>query len=155
TQRRRETPARQGGWCWIAIDNEMKENLARGANRTPPRLCVSALKPQCAKPDLRMNLILLFDDDFIDARRVRLVGRRHAYVRGVHRAALGDVLRVGRLTGRSGSGVISTLGAGELEMEVALERDPPAALPLTLILALPRPKVLRRVLQGVVSMGVK
>jgi RsmE family RNA methyltransferase len=102
-----------------------------------------------------MNLILLFDDDFIDAQRVRLVGRRQAYVRGVHRAALGDVLRVGRLNGRIGSGVIRALGAGELEMEVALERDPPAALPLALILALPRPKVLRGVLQGVASMGVK
>jgi RsmE family RNA methyltransferase len=102
-----------------------------------------------------MNLILLCDDDFIDARRVRLVGRRPAYVRSVHRAAPGAVLRVGRLNGRVGSGVVTALGETELEMEVALDRDPPPPLRLTLVLALPRPKVLRRVLQGVASMGVK
>jgi len=32
-------------------------------------------------------------------------------------------------------------------MEVRLDHAPPAPLPLTLILALPRPKVLRRVLR--------
>jgi RsmE family RNA methyltransferase len=40
-------------------------------------------------------------------------------------------------------------------MEIRLERASPSTLPLTLILALPRPKVLRRVLRSVSSLGVK
>ncbi|HXH95556.1 MAG TPA: RsmE family RNA methyltransferase, partial [Thermoanaerobaculia bacterium] len=42
-----------------------------------------------------------------------------------------------------------------LEMEVSLDHDPPAALPLTLILALPRPKVLNRVIASAASLGIK
>lgn len=102
-----------------------------------------------------MNLILLVDDDFVDAQRVRLTGRRLAFVRTVHRAGVGDRLRVGRLNGRVGRGTITRLDAGALVLEVALDGEPPPPVPLTLLLALPRPKVLRRVLLCVTAMGIK
>jgi RsmE family RNA methyltransferase len=102
-----------------------------------------------------VNLILLFDDDFLDARRVRLTGRRLAYVRAVHRAAVGDTLRVGRLQGSIGTGVVTHLDDAELLIEVALDRAPPPPALVTVLLALPRPKALRRVLQCVAAIGVK
>jgi len=102
-----------------------------------------------------MNLVLLFDDDFIGADRVRLTGRRHVYVRTVHGAGAGDTLRVGHLNGRVGTGVVTALSEGEAVLDVALTGDPPAPAPLTLLLALPRPKVVGRILQGVAAMGVK
>jgi RsmE family RNA methyltransferase len=102
-----------------------------------------------------MNLILLFQDDFIDNTIVRLQGRRLKHVLEVHRASVGDDLCVGVLNGQIGFGKVTLLNQSVLEMEVRLERAPPAALPLTLILALPRPKVLRRVLRSVSSLGVK
>lgn len=102
-----------------------------------------------------MNLILLFDDDFLDRRCVRLSGRRLAYVRSVHRAAVGDALRVGRVNGRVGTGTVTALDDRALVLDVSLDRAPPPPAALTLLLALPRPKALRRVLQCVASMGVK
>ena len=102
-----------------------------------------------------MNLILLTDDDFVAAQRVRLTGRRCAVVRDVHRAVVGDVLRVGRLNGLLGRGTVAQLDARELVLDVALDRAPPPPVPLTLLLALPRPKVLRRALLCVTTMGVK
>ena len=102
-----------------------------------------------------MNLILLFHDDFIDNTTVRLHGRRLKHILDVHRASIGDELCVGVLNGQIGSGKVTLLSQTVLEMEVRLERAPPVALPLTLILALPRPKVLRRVLRSVSSLGVK
>ncbi len=102
-----------------------------------------------------MNLILLFQDDFIANTIARLQGRRLKHVLDVHRASIGDELCVGILNGQIGSGKVTLLTQSVLEMEVRLERAPPAALPMTLILALPRPKVLRRVLRSISSLGVK
>ncbi|HXH41053.1 MAG TPA: 16S rRNA (uracil(1498)-N(3))-methyltransferase [Thermoanaerobaculia bacterium] len=102
-----------------------------------------------------MNLILLFDDDFLNTSRVRLTGRRLRHVADVHRAAPGDELVVGVANGRIGRGTITRLDDDALEMDVALDRDPPPLLPLTLILALPRPKVLNRVMAGAASLGIK
>jgi 16S rRNA (uracil1498-N3)-methyltransferase len=102
-----------------------------------------------------VNLILLFDDDFISNSRVRLSGRRLKHVRDVHRATAGESLVVGIANGRIGRGTITQLDDDALEMNVTLDRDPPAALPLTLILALPRPKVLNRVIAGAASLGIK
>jgi RsmE family RNA methyltransferase len=87
---------------------------------------------------------------------VRLAAdRRVDHVRAVHRAVAGDALRVGVLGGRMGTGVVVRLDDDGLELDVTLDRDPPAALPLVLVLALPRPKVMRRVLQTVAALGVK
>lgn len=103
-----------------------------------------------------MNLILLFHDDFIEGTsRVKLAGRRLKHVLDVHRASVGDELCVGLVNDRIGTGKVLALSESDLEMEVSLERMPPQALPVVLILALPRPKVLRRVLRAVSSMGVK
>jgi RsmE family RNA methyltransferase len=112
-----------------------------------------------------LNLILLFDEDFDDegSRRacdageevtVELRGRRCEHVREVHRAAPGRELGIGRLGGRVGRGVVSAIDEERVALDVRLDADPPRKLPITLLLALPRPKSLRRVLQTVATMGV-
>ncbi len=102
-----------------------------------------------------MNLLLLEPDDFVGADRVLLRGdRRLAHLHEVHRAAEGDCLRVGALGGLMGTGQLLHLHAHEALLQVRLDTPPPAKLPITLLLALPRPKMLRRVLQGVAAMGV-
>jgi RsmE family RNA methyltransferase len=52
-----------------------------------------------------------------------------------------------------GSGEVLAVDDRALELAVELDADPPPKLPLTLVLALPRPKVLRRVLQAMTSLG--
>lgn len=102
-----------------------------------------------------MNLLLLEDGDFVAEGRAVLRGRRLKHLHEVHRAAVGDSLRVGRLGGLMGEGRLLRLDSDEAELAVAtLDLPPPAKLPLTLLLALPRPKMLKRVLQTVASMGV-
>ena len=101
-----------------------------------------------------MNLLLLEDGDFIAEDRVRLSGRRLKHMLEVHRAEAGDSLRVGRLNGLMGSGQLLHLDEQYAELSVLLDQPAPEKLPITLLLALPRPKMLRRVLQTVSSMGV-
>jgi RsmE family RNA methyltransferase len=86
---------------------------------------------------------------------VRLQGRRLRHVLDVHRAQMGDELCVGLANDRIGTGRITVLTEAVLEMDVRLERLPPPALSATLVLALPRPKVLKRVLRSVTALGVK
>ncbi|MGA8136246.1 MAG: 16S rRNA (uracil(1498)-N(3))-methyltransferase [Pseudomonas gingeri] len=101
-----------------------------------------------------MNLLLLEEADFIAADLVVLRDRRLTHMQEVHRVAVGDSLRVGRIGGLMGSAEVLRLDAMEAELRVSLDRAPPAKLPLTLILALPRPKMLRRVFQTVATLGV-
>jgi RsmE family RNA methyltransferase len=102
-----------------------------------------------------VNLILLFDDDLVAQSRVRLAGRRLQHVRDIHRAAIGDDLVVGIANGRVGRGTVARLDDEALEMDIVLDSDAPPPLPLTLILALPRPKVLKRVIASATSLGIK
>lgn len=102
-----------------------------------------------------MNLLLLEDGDFVAEGRALLRGRRLKHLHEVHRAAVGDPLRVGRLGGGMGEGQLVRLDAEAAEIAIeALDQRPPAKLPVTLLLALPRPKMLKRTLQTVASMGV-
>jgi RsmE family RNA methyltransferase len=102
-----------------------------------------------------MNLILLFDDDFVSGDRVVLRGRRSEHVRAVHRAEVGEALTIGVADGRIGRGTVLRIDGDELELSIELDRDPPPPLPVTLVLALPRPKVLNRVIASAASLGVK
>lgn len=103
-----------------------------------------------------MNLLLLYDDDFVGADRAVLRDRRRDHVATVHRAAPGRTLVVGRFHGTIGRAVVTRLDATELELALDFSAPvaPPPRLPLTVILALPRPKVLRRVLQTAATLGL-
>lgn len=103
-----------------------------------------------------MNIILFEPGEMIPgSSRVRLNGRRLRHVREVHRAAPGDRLRVGVLDGACGTGTVTRIDADFLELDVVLDQPLPPALPATVLLALPRPKSLKRLLQSLTTMGVK
>lgn len=78
-----------------------------------------------------MNLLLLEEADFIAPDRVVLRDRRLTHMQEVHRAAVGDSLRVGRIDGAMGSAELLRLEAHEAELQVNLDLSPPAKLPLT------------------------
>jgi 16S rRNA (uracil1498-N3)-methyltransferase len=100
-----------------------------------------------------LNLLLLFQEDLIAAGQARLTGRRLAHVREVHQAKVGDELVVGLLGGQMGRGRVLRLDDEVLELALVLDQTPPPKLPLTLLVAVPRPKVLNRVVAAAASLG--
>lgn len=101
-----------------------------------------------------MNLLLLEDSDFIDPQHVRLTGRRLTHMQDIQHVSSGDSLRVGRINGLMGQGQVLELDRDHALLAVELNETPPAKLPLTLLLAMPRPKMFRRILQHCATLGV-
>ncbi len=102
-----------------------------------------------------MNLILLSESDFTGQNCVQLQGLRLRHIIEIHKASVGDSLSVGLLNGPIGKGRVTGLTPDALTMQLDLDQQPPEPLPAALILALPRPKMLKRILIAASSMGVK
>lgn len=102
-----------------------------------------------------MNLLLLTPQDCPQPNIAHLTGRRLQHVLAVHQAQIGQKLRVGMINGLMGEAEIIHLDKQSLQLQFQLTQVPPAKLPLTLLLALPRPKMLKRILQTVATMGVE
>jgi len=103
-----------------------------------------------------MNLILLSKNDFIeDTGRVHIQDHRSAHIIEVNRSSVGDELRVGLVNGNIGCGRITRIEENKIEMDVVLDKEPPAPLQFTLIFAMVRPRVFKRVLTQVSAMGIK
>ncbi len=105
-----------------------------------------------------MNLLLLHSHEWPEGQNralLRLTDHRADHLRTVLKAVAGDSVRVGVLNGLTGLARVESLSAQDVVLDATLDTPPPPPLPCTLLLALPRPKVLRRVLQSATSLGIK
>ncbi|MBJ7538914.1 16S rRNA (uracil(1498)-N(3))-methyltransferase [Marinomonas transparens] len=104
-----------------------------------------------------MNLILLDTEHQLDQGRYLLSDRQQAHISKVIKAKSGDILRVGVLNGKMGEGQYeppSDTSPGYIHF-ISLTQSPPKPLPMVLVMALPRPNMLKRTLQNISAMGVK
>ena len=103
-----------------------------------------------------MNLLLLQAEDLDDAGHAIIRGRRFDHIAKVIKPAIGDTLKTGLLNGNSGRATIATLARDHVRLiNLELNDAPEPSLPLVLLLALPRPKMLRRILRTVATLGVE
>jgi 16S rRNA (uracil1498-N3)-methyltransferase len=102
-----------------------------------------------------MNLLLFDSTDTREGDRIVIGGRRAKHVHSTLRVEVGDSIAVGEVNGAMGTGRIVTMERSLLELEVVLDKQPPAPLPVSLVVALPRPKSLKKVLHVAASAGVK
>ena len=101
-----------------------------------------------------MNLLLLLEDDRVAGDRFRISGSRARHVREVLGAGAGATLRAGLLGGPVGTATVVAVGAEEIALDAVLDAPPPPPSGVSLVLAIPRPKMLARVLPQLAAMGV-
>lgn len=99
-----------------------------------------------------MNFLLLEEAELDGHSCATLRGRRAHHLCEVLGAEVGQRLRAGVVNGRLGEAEVLRLGAGEAVVQVELDRMPPPIADV-LLLAVPRPKVLLRMLAHAAAMG--
>lgn len=101
-----------------------------------------------------MNLLLLQKTPASGI--VEISGTQFDHLRRVLRVAVGDKVRVGVLNGNIGEARVTAIDSDRAVLEIIhLTLAPPPTLPLTLVLAIPRPQMIKRILQTVAAMGVE
>jgi 16S rRNA (uracil1498-N3)-methyltransferase len=131
-------------------------DFRRPVNLRPPGAAFSrpALRPLSGATLAAVNLVLLLPDELDAQGRIRLGGRRAAHLRSVLRLTRGARVRVGVLRGPTGTGEVVAIADEQVELVVALDEQVPAPPPIDLVVALPRPKAVSRLLQTVATLGV-
>ena len=103
-----------------------------------------------------MNQILLCPGEEFAPGEALIQGERARHMRQVLRIACQDRVRVGRMEGRCGWATVQPVNTAQFLLNLdELTQAPPPPLPLVCVLALPRPKVFRRILAFLTGAGVK
>lgn len=102
-----------------------------------------------------MNLLLLTPAQLGPNNTAVATARQSEHAQTVLGATPGDTLCVGLLNGMTGHARVDGFYNNRLHLgELHLDTPPPPQLPLTLVLGLPRPRMLQRLLQTTATLGV-
>jgi len=101
-----------------------------------------------------MNLILIHPEEVDVAGRARLTDLRAEHIRNVLRAESGKTLRIGLLNGPFGTGTVEKISDESVTLTCEFEAEVPPRPTIDLLLAMPRPKVLKRLWAQFAALGV-
>jgi RsmE family RNA methyltransferase len=103
-----------------------------------------------------MNIILLDQKEIHDARIV-LTDRRAKHLIKVLQVQVGDTVRIGIIDGPKGYGIVLALGSRypfQVDLQVQSTEAMAEKPPIDLLLALPRPIMLKRIFSQAAALGV-
>jgi RsmE family RNA methyltransferase len=101
-----------------------------------------------------VNLILIERTEVSPQGDVLLSDARAAHLVDVLHVLPGQHVRVGLIDGPRGTGIVTALDAGRVGLRCAFEADVPDRPRVDLLLAVPRPKVMRRLWAQLAAVGV-
>jgi len=101
-----------------------------------------------------MNLVLLYPNEIDGDNVARLHGTRVAHMRNVLKLQAGDSVRIGILDGPKGTGTVSVIHQDEVVLQCVWNSETPGRPRIDLLLALPRPKVMKRLWAQLAALGI-
>lgn len=101
-----------------------------------------------------MNLILLDERDPVDGSRVTISDARAGHLLNVLKVLPGRQVRIGVLDGPFGVGTVISTQDDRVTLDCVFEPDTPPRPQVDLLLAIPRPKVMRRLWAQLAALGV-
>jgi 16S rRNA (uracil1498-N3)-methyltransferase len=101
-----------------------------------------------------VNLIVLEPGEVGEAGEVSLSDHRADHLLHILKVVPGDSVRVGILDGPRGVGHVRSIADGSVELRATFDTMAPSRPRVDLLLALPRPKVMRRLWAQIAALGV-
>ena len=102
-----------------------------------------------------MNILILDEGELHEHRELVLSGERARQLLSERELLVGDQIRIGGLNGRLGTAAIRRVSDGEIVVSVGALSEAPALESISIILAIPRPQILRQVLRSCGMFGVE
>ncbi len=102
-----------------------------------------------------MNIVLLTQQENILGNRYIVYNDKFLHLKNTLKVCLHQIISVGELNGLIGHAEVTQINDDSIELSADFNKKPPSPLPIKLILALPRPIMLKRILRDVSMMGVK
>lgn len=102
-----------------------------------------------------MNLVLYDRSEVQSDGTLVLRDFRFDHIKSVLKKDSEDLVKVGERNGKMGTAAIVSVSESEIVLKPELVNEPPTALPVTLIVAMSRPKSFRKLLHTATVMGVK
>ncbi len=102
-----------------------------------------------------MNIILFDKSDVTSPGLLQFSDYRFEHIRTVLKKAPDEKIRVGERNGLLGTAIVVEINDTSVLLKYELTDEAPDSLPITLVVALPRPKSFRKLLHTATVMGVK
>lgn len=102
-----------------------------------------------------MNLLLLRPEDHLSGTRYVVQDARSQHMLEVLKVQVGDEVRAGLLNGPRGHAEVEAISGLRLEVTMRADHELPPRPNIDLLLALPRPRSLKKLLPEVTALGVR
>ncbi len=103
-----------------------------------------------------MNVLLFAPENRLADNGLEIAAYQHQHLLNILKLKQGDHLRVAEENGNLGYARVELLNKEDCKLTLlSLDEPPPPQSTLSLIVALPRPQMIKRILQNIACMGVK